>query len=213
MKSILSLIICLLFVTTVSADDTRYIEAMKKNIQSIDTLRNVESYLETANAFERIGMAEKDKWLPFYYASLVYTLTSFVDTIVSRKDIHLDQALKLIAFADSLKPNESEIYTLKGMIAQGRLQIDPMNRYFKYGQEMNGNFEKAKELNPTNPRPLYLMAVTTMYTPEQFGGGPKIAKPMFEEALKKFDEFVPENELMPIWGKESTINFMKQMPQ
>jgi hypothetical protein len=213
MKSILSLIICLLFVTAVNADDTKYIEAMKKNIYSIDTLKTVEGYLETANAFQRIGSAEKDKWLPYYYAAMLYTLTCFTDQDVSKKDSYLDQAAKLISLADSLKPNESEIYTLKGMIAQGRIQIDPMNRYMQYGQEMNGSFEKAIQLNPANPRPIYLMAVTKMYTPEQFGGGAAAAKPMFEEAMKKFDAFVPENGLMPIWGKESASNFMKQMPQ
>lgn len=213
MKSILSLIICLLFVNIAQADDTKYFEAMKKQIYNMDSLNTVEDFVDAANAFERIGNAEQNKWLPFYYASLCNTLASFVDTTTILKDAYLDQALKLLAIADSLQPDESEIYALKGMIAQGRLQIDPMNRYMKYGAEMSSNFQKAQQLNPKNPRPDYLIAATTFYTPEQFGGGPKAAKPMLEAAVKKFNEFIPEDELMPIWGKDHAEMLLKQIPE
>ena len=56
------------------------------------------------------------------------------------KDIYLNKADKFINIADSLVPNNSEIYTLKGMIAQARMQVDPMNRWQKYGAEATNNF-------------------------------------------------------------------------
>lgn len=213
MKTLTTLILCLLLAVNSSADDEKYFAAMKKQIYNMDSLKNVEDYVDAANAFERIGNAEQNKWLPFYYASLCNTLASFVDTTTILKDVYLDQALKLLAIADSLQPDESEIYTLKGMIMQGRLQIDPMNRYMKYSVEMSSNFQKAQQLNPLNPRPDYLIAVTTFYTPEQFGGGPKAAKPMLETAMKKFNEFVPKDDLMPIWGKDHAEMFLKQIPE
>lgn len=213
MKSILSIIICLLAVNISKGDDEKYFAAMKNQIQNMDSLQSVEDFVDAANAFERIGNAEQNKWLPYYYASLCNTYASFTDTTVMLKDTYLDQALKLLAIADSLQPDESEIYTLKGMIAQGRLQIDPMSRYMKYGAEMSSNFQKAQQLDPSNPRPDYLMAITVLYTPEQFGGGPKAAKPLLEAAVKKFSEFVPKDELMPIWGKEQAEMFLKQIPE
>ncbi len=213
MKSILSIIICLLVVNISKGDDEKYFAAMRNQINNMDSLKSVEDFVDAANAFERIGNAEQNKWLPYYYASLCNIYASFTDTTVMLKDVYLDQALKLLAIADSLQPDESEIYTLKGMIAQGRLQIDPMSRYMKYGAEMSSNFQKAQQLDPSNPRPDYLMAITILYTPEQFGGGPKAAKPLLEAAVKKFSEFVPKNELMPIWGKEQAKMFLKQIPE
>lgn len=211
MKKTLLLIICVLFVNVLKAGDTKYTEAMKKNIQQIDSAKSADDYLDLANAFERIGNAEKTEWLPFYYSALSRIYAGYADTSSAKKDFYLDLAQKAISIADSLQPDESEIYTLKGMIAQGRLQIDPMNRYMKYGQEMNMSLKKAQELDPGNPRPDFLIAAATLYTPEQFGGGAKAAKPLFETTIKKFNEFVPANELMPAWGKLQTEMFMKRI--
>lgn len=213
MKSVLTfLVIIFCFVSTSRADEEKYIAAMKKNLIQMDSMKTVEDMVDLTNAFLRIANAEKDKWLPYYYASQLCVLTSFTDSVKSNKDEYLDEADKYLAIADSLQPNESEIYVLKGFICQARLQVDPMSRYMKYGFQMNENFEKAIALDPANPRPEYLKGVTLFYTPEQFGGGAKIAKPVLETALKKFNEFVPKNELMPHWGKQQVEDFLKQIP-
>lgn len=212
MKNLIAaLFFILCFTNFVQADDTKYIDAMKKNIEQMNSMKSVEDMVDLTNAFLRIGNAEKTKWLPFYYASYIYVITSFSDTVKSKKDSYLDEAAKVLAIADSLQPNESEIYVLKGLISQARLQVDPMNRYMKYGQEMNANFGKAIELDPKNPRPEYLMGMTLYYTPEQFGGGAKAAKPVFENSLKKFNEFIPKDDIMPAWGKTQLENFLKQI--
>jgi hypothetical protein len=214
MKNVIALLICALcFASVTRADDTKYIDAMKKNFEQMKSMQSVEDMVDLANAFLRIGDAEKNKWLPYYYAAYLKTIASMTDTVKSKKDGYLDEAEKTLALADSLQPNESEIYVLKGFLCQGRLTVDPMSRYMKYGQLMNEAFGKAKELDPKNPRPDYLVGMTTYYTPEQFGGGAKVAKPLFESAMKKFDEFVPKDELMPTWGKPQLEEFMKRIPQ
>jgi hypothetical protein len=211
MKNALMLLLLVLsFTISVKADDSKYVDAMKKNIARMDSLNNVENMADLTNAFLRIANAEKDKWLPYYYASYLYVITSYTDTVKSKKDIYLDEADKSIALADSLQPDESEIYVLKGMISQARLQIDPMNRYMQYMDRMNNAFKKAQALDAKNPRPEYMMGMTTYFTPEQFGGGAKAAKVLFDNAVKKFNEFVPKNELMPVWGKRQLEAFMKQ---
>lgn len=213
MKSLLTFLVVVLCFTSINrADDEKYVAAMKKNLIQMDSMKTVDDMVDLTNAFIRIASAEKDKWLPYYYATQLFVLTSFTDTVNSKKDGYLDEAVKILAIADSLQPKESEIYVLKGLICQARLQIDPMNRYMQYGFEMNENFEKAIALDPTNPRPEYLKGVTLFYTPEQFGGGAKVAKPLLESALKKFNDFVPKNELMPHWGKQQVEDFLKQIP-
>jgi len=143
MRRSLSVILSLLFLTVAIADD-KYEKEIKKNLQKIDECKTPNDFIKLANNFERIAVAEKDKWLPYYYSAFTYVLASFADSVNSRKDIYLDKAIKFNEIADSLQPNNSEIYTMKGMISQARMQIDPMNRWQKYGTDATTNFTKAR---------------------------------------------------------------------
>ena len=163
MKLHLEIAILFFALASTHADDSKYEKAMKKNLSGIDSALDVTSMLTVANGFERIAFAEKDKWLPYYYASFMYVLAGYADTTTSKKDGYLDKADTFINIADSLEENESEIYTLKGMIAQARLQIDPMNRWMKYGAESTNNFNKAMKLDNLNPRPEYLKGIGFLF--------------------------------------------------
>jgi hypothetical protein len=211
MKTALTIVICFLTFANVHADGGKYEKAMKKNLSKIDAAQDVASMLDVANGFERIAFAEKDKWLPYYYASFMYVLSNYTDTTAAKADDYLDKADAFINIADSLEEDESEIYALKGMIAQARLQVDPMNRWMIYGQVSSRNFQKAMELDTLNPRPEYLMGVGLFYTPEQFGGGPVTAKPLLEKSLDKYNQFVPDNDLMPTWGRRKVEQLLEQI--
>lgn len=210
MKYILFSFLALLLISNSFADD-KYEKAMKKNLAKIDSANTVESLIEAANSFERIALAEKDKWLPYYYISFCYTLANYQAKENSEKDSYLDKADSFIHIADSLAPDNSEIYTLRGMIAQSKMAVDPMNRWMKYGAEADRHFKKAVELDSLNPRPDYLVGTGLYYTPEQFGGGPKTAKPLLEKALDKFNNFVPENDIAPNWGREMTGQMLEEI--
>ena len=211
MKIYLTILLSLIIFFTVLADDPKYEKAMKKNINIIEEANDVNSMLDVANGFERIAFAEKDKWLPYYYASFMYTIASFTDTTAEKKDGYLDRADIYINIADSLEENEPEIYVLKGMIAQARLQIDPMNRWRKYGAVSTNNFQTAMKLDTLNPRPEYLIGVGLYYTPQQFGGGPVTAKPYLERSLAKFNQFEPKNDLMPNWGRNLVEQLLEKI--
>lgn len=210
MKTLLALILSFTVITGTLADD-KYESAMKKNLDKIDECTTFNDYIKLANNFERIALAEADKWLPYYYTSFMYVLASYTDSVKEMKDGYLDKALQFVNNADSLQPNHSEIYTLKGMLAQARMQIDPMSRWQKYGGEAQSNFQKAIEADTLNPRPEYLIGVGVYYTPQQFGGGPDKAKPILENSLRKYEQFVPENDLMPVWGKQMVEEILKQI--
>lgn len=210
MNKVLSVILSLLFLTVAIADD-KYDKEMKKNLQKISECKTPNDFIKLANSFERIASAEKDKWLPYYYSAFMYVLASYTDSVNSRKDIYLDKAVNFNNAADSLQPKNSEIYTLKGMIAQARMQIDPMNRWQRYGAEADRNFTEAMKIDTLNPRPEYLMGVGIFYTPKQFGGGPTTAKPVLERSLRKYEQFIPENDLMPNWGKEEVQQYLNQI--
>jgi len=212
MKIFAAFFLSIIFFINLSAQD-RYEKAMKKNLSMMESTNTVEEFLVVANGFERIALAEKNKWLPYYYSAWVYTIAGFTDTVKLKKDSYLDKADKLILIADSLQPDNSEIYTLKGMIAQARLQIDPMNRWMKYGALSDQYFKKAIAIDSLNPRPDYLIGVGLFHTPQQFGGGPKTAKPYLEKSLAKYNQFQPANDLMPNWGRNMVESLLNQIAE
>ena len=70
-------------------------------------------------------------------------------------------------------------------------------------------FKKPKNLI-ANPRPVLFEAENKFFTPEAYGGGKDVAKPLFDTASKLFDNFKPETDLSPNWGKSTLQYFLSQ---
>ena len=81
------------------------------------------------------------------------------------------------------------------------MTVDPANRWQQYGPLFQAGIEKAKSVNPNNPRAYLLEGSGLMYTPEQFGGGPGPACPVLKQAAEKLAAFKPLSELHPVWGR------------
>ncbi|MEO7046664.1 MAG: hypothetical protein ABI091_15270, partial [Ferruginibacter sp.] len=58
--------------------------------------------------------------------------------------------------------------------------------------------------------PYLLEAENKFYTPQAFGGGKEVAKPLFETANKLYENFKPETSLSPTWGKSIVNYFLSQ---
>lgn len=179
-----------------------YVEAMANALKEFGNAKTSEEMKETAAKFERIATAEPEKWLPLYYSSFIQCIMSFHTKETETKQQLLNHAQKKMDEAMEINSEESELHTLQGMLYQSMITIDPQNNGAVYGGKANGSFEIAKKLNPENPRPEYLQAVSLFYTPEQYGGGKEAALPLLEEALAKFEVFEPVDSLYPDWGKE-----------
>jgi hypothetical protein len=190
------------------AQNEKYIATMEKNIAILDTTRNAAILQNEANTFERISNAEKAEWLPGYYAAYCYVNMTYSPK--ADVDTWCDKAETFLRKADSISPNNSEIVTLKAQIASARISVSPMTRGQKYGTMAGELREKAKKLDPTNPRPVYLDGTAFFYTPAMFGGGKDKAKPSFEKALSMYDTFKPASTIAPHWGKGSAEYFLKQ---
>ena len=52
----------------------------------------VEQLMAVSNRFERIALAEKDQWLPYYYAAYARSIAGFITTDKSKVDEVLDGA-------------------------------------------------------------------------------------------------------------------------
>lgn len=204
MKQLLFTFFCFAMLNSASAQSERYTGAMQKNFEAMASANTPADMLDVSNAFERIANAEKNQWLPFYYSSLSKVWYAFMLNDPKQYDQIADQCDSLIAKAEALEKNNSEISLLKAMLATLRMVVDPMSRYMKYGMMSNQFIEESKKLDPTNPRPYMWQAQGVSKTPEQFGGGCDKAKPIFEQSLELFKTFKPKSPMYPNWGKEQT---------
>ena len=193
------------------AQSEKYMAAMKSNIAAIDSsFKAPANLISLANNFERIAMAEKNQWLPYYYAAFCQVNSGLLEQDKSKADAIADKATALLNKADSLQQNNSEISCIKSMIATCHMLVNPMQRYMEYGQEGSTQLENAMKQDPSNPRPYFLKGQNLKYTPEQFGGGCTTAKPVLKKGVEKYEAFKPVNGIYPNWGKERTAQLLSE---
>ena len=210
MKKIILLVSVTILSITGFAQNEKYIGAMKKNITMIDSAYSKpDAFLSLANTFERIGAAEKNQWLPFYYAAYCRVNFGFMQKDPAGNDAIADKASELINKADSLQPANSEISSVKSMIATLRLMVNPMQRFMEYGPLSDEWLEKSKDQDSANPRPYLLKGQGLKFTPEQFGGGCKTAAEQLTTAVEKFATFKPATDIHPHWGKGYAETLLK----
>ncbi len=181
----------------------KFQKAMEQNIAQFDAAKTAADFLSVGSNFERIAEAEKNQWLPYYYAALCNIFRGFRDE-KSDKDEIGNKADELIAKAEGMEPKNSEIVLLRSMAATLHMLVDPMGRWQQYGMMQREAMETAKKLDPSNPRIYYWEGQSLMNTPAQFGGGKDVAKPIFEKSIALYRTFTPVNNLYPTWGKEIT---------
>ncbi len=194
---------CLFLIFSVAANaqtNSKFNDAMQKGMALMDSAKTTADYMATANHFERIAGVEQKNWLPAYYAALskLYAGANSQES-ADKKDAYYDAATILIEKAIALEPQNSEIWALSGYIKFMQLYVDPMSRMQNGMNAAIADVEKAKQIDPENPRPYFILAQNTFYTPEAFGGGKERAKPVLQQAAAKFEKQKTGN-FLPTWG-------------
>lgn len=210
MRKLVLFLFAFALVASASAQNKKYIAAMEKNVAMLDTVKSMGGLQQVANSFERIANVEKKEWLPSYYMAYCNVLLAAYESKGDVVDAYCDKAEAYINTADSLSPNNSEVYAIRAFINSMRIKVNPMARGAKYGMESAMNTEKAKELDPANPRPYFLEAQGKLYTPPAFGGGKDKALPLFEETVKKYAAFKPASSIHPKWGEEQAKKMLEE---
>lgn len=203
------LLIGALFSTDVVGQNAKFMQAMEKNLAMLDSIQMPDELMNKASQFIRIAMAEPNEWLPSYYAAYCQIMATTRAKGTEKLDEWLDEADKNLEEGLKRKPNESELLTLKAMASFMRMRVNPMERWQKYGGISQEYLAKAKEADPTNPRPWMLQGQSVLFTPEQFGGGKDKAMPILNTAMDKFNAFKPASKIHPNWGKAYCESLMK----
>lgn len=209
MKKIL-LFVSLFACTATFAQSDKYKSAMKKNLELLDSAKTPEDYEAAAAAFERIGDAEKTEWIPYYYAAFSQVLKAFKMPKPTDNDAIIDRAEVFISKAEAISPNNVELLCLRSMGTSAKMMVDQQARAQQYAPRAAGYLQQALQVDPKNPRAMYLLGQSTLYTPEFFGGGKAKAKPLLEKAVENFKTFTPASEFAPKWGKSSAEKLLAQ---
>lgn len=204
-----------LFVLTLSlsarSQDARYEKAMLKNIAQLDSAVIKGGFNELANNFERIANAEKDQWLPYYYAAYSQVMHAYAQQDLSKIDPIASKATDLINQAKALAGGaNSEIHVVESMIASAFVSVDPNVRWVQYGKGSLVNMQMAQATNPNNPRAFYLEAINLCITPPEFGGNRAKSIEMLNKVMTMHAEFEPASAVHPTWGVVGAQLYLQQ---
>lgn len=195
---------------SIYGQDSLYYNSMKDAVDSMNNIKSLEDFNNIANIFDRIAKAEEDKWLPYYYTGYIYVILGFKQQGSGNLDEYLDIAQENVDKAMEIKPDESELYALQGLLYQARVMVDPQTRGAVYSPQATVALEKAIELDENNPRPYYLLGTNLFYTPEAYGGGVEAACPMLQTAKEKYENFIPADSISPDWGEEYNLQLAEK---
>lgn len=154
----------ILFFTLTLTAQTGYEKAMKKGLELMQT------DLQTASQqFERVAKAEKENWLPSYYAALCNINGSWGNNPKEQTLLTMNKAQEFINDAALLSENNPEIMVLQGMLNTCWIQYDSRVYGMKLSGETNAIYEKAIQIAPENPRVISNRARWLMGSAKFFG--------------------------------------------
>ena len=212
-KSILT-VLGIMCAIALFANGGQFEKTMAKNIPAMFQTENAESLMEVINQLNRVGDAEGNRWEPYYYAAFGYIRMMSIVEPTDDQDKYLDQALEIIKKGEVIKPNDSELESLRGYVHMMRVNIDPATRGMQYSGQAMGSFGKALQLNPENPRAHYLMGRMQYDTAQFMGNGDGEACESFAKAKAILESGEKtENPFSPSWGLEGTKEALKEMCQ
>jgi len=133
--TILTITIALMVSFAFTQDENQYFNSMEEQIKVMKDSKTLDDFMDVANNFERISMAEPEEWYPLYYTAFCNIQMSFQTQDGDNKDAFLDQAQVFIDKAMELNPDESELYVLQGLLYQAGIQVNPGGRGMTYSMK------------------------------------------------------------------------------
>lgn len=188
---------------------SRYEQEMKSALDALDKAEKLPEFKTVANKFELISNVEKDKWLPQYYTSYVYTVMTYFDKDGDSRDKSLDKAQLYLEKAKKLLGNKEEEAVLQAYISQSRFFVAPSSRISLFTQTSSAIDQLVKQY-PENPRVNLLEGIQIFHKPSFMGGGASKAKPFFEKASQKYQHQQLKTPLDPGWGKETNAYYLEK---
>ncbi|MEN9702190.1 MAG: hypothetical protein RIR55_1532 [Bacteroidota bacterium] len=187
------------------AQKAGYNVSLANAVATFNSSNNNTDYTHLIQDLEKLDASNSKDWLPSYYLALIHVRISINNE--KDADIHADKALYWARKSIGLNVND-ETYCIFSMAHIAKMAVNPLMRFVKYQSLIYDNLNKAKKINPNNPRIYILEAKLQMNLPRIFGGGCKQAKPLIIKA-KQLLESQASQAVLPTWGHMS-LNELKE---
>ncbi|MCK8522889.1 hypothetical protein M0D21_15025 [Aquimarina sp. D1M17] len=165
---------------------------------------------EAINLFERIGRAEKDNWLPFYYAAQVHIITTFNIKDANEIESRLKKAQGFLNESRTFSKENAEILIMEAMLNTAYVVYNPSVNGPLLSAKVEELYRKAKVLEPENPRATLYHAEWKMGGAKFWGKDPKDFCPEVEKAILYFEK-AKSNDIpfYPSWGKDQVARIQQ----
>lgn len=185
-------------------------ETLKENYLKMDSAKTLSDMMNVSARFDMMADKWSNEWRSNYSAAYVKTILSFIEQDSRKKDLFLDAADKYLEKTKSLGGKNEETWILAALIVNARIAVDGRNRGMQYNGIFRQNLEKARSINPDNPRIYYMEGSSLFYTPAMYGGGKEKARPYFEKARALFAKKVKSSYFKPDWGEKQNQELLDQ---
>jgi hypothetical protein len=184
--------------------------ATKSALTAYQAAKTPDEVQQVANQWERIAAAEPKEWLPAYWAAYTNLMLHYRAKDEKVSEAALEKTGEWIEKSEKLAGKNDEVAILTAWYYQAKLGASPATGWMLYGGKITRNIEKAKLLNPENPRIYLVEGQNLFYTPSAFGGGKDKALPLFKAGEEKFAKFVPVSDLHPNWGRGELKKYLAE---
>lgn len=212
MKHLITTILLSCTVAFTFAQNADFNAQLETAVKKLDQARSVNDFQLLEKTFVQLGNAQKNEWLPYYYAAFCNAKTGFLLQEDGEKiEPYSVRGEAQIKKSESLAKGEgkvlAEIFVVQAMIYRTKVFINPMTMGRQFGPLSDQFLKKARQLDPGNPRALYLEAWTKYYTPKLWGGDKALARELAEKAVQKLTASTFST--APHWGKAESEILLK----
>ncbi|WP_062058737.1 tetratricopeptide repeat protein [Aquimarina longa] len=204
MKTII-ILFTLLTITSINAQSS-YEKGMNK---AFETWKNKKPD-EAIHIFERIAKAEKENWLPYYYAAQIHITTTFSIQDAENIESRLSKAQEYLNEAKAITKENAELLIMEALLNTAYVAYNPSIYGMKRSPKVEQLYQKAKQLEPQNPRATLYHAEWKMGAANFFGNDPKVFCPEVEKAILYFEKEANDTPFYPKWGKNEIKRVQKQ---
>lgn len=187
-----TLLIFTLILTVSITAQTQYETGMTKAFE----LWNQQKNTEAVQLFERIASAEKDNWLPKYYAATILIIDGFSMKDEAKLTAQLNKAQQYLDDISVISENNPEIIITQAMLNTAYIAYDGQ----KYGMTLSGEniqlYTKALQLAPNNPRVILSKAEWDIGGATFFG---QSIAPFCKDVKRAIELFKAEKQTIPFY--------------
>lgn len=210
-KTVFALLALLSCCCTLSAQDAG--SDLQRAVTALDQAKNARDYEALEQTFSNIAATQRNNWLPYYYAAYCDAKIGFlyqedgekIEPYSNRGEAWAQKAQSLLDTTQQ-KNELSELYTVMSMVYRTKVFINPMTYGRQFGPLSSRLLQKARQLNPQNPRALYVAAWEKYYTPKTWGGDKEQARQLASQSLQLLEKEAAGTQ--PHWGKAENTELL-----